>query len=154
MQKGRVWDSCFPRVCCGEDDQGIDLISPPCPYALIAPQQTSFVRKLPAAGCSGIRHGSWFVEVVGRMVKSQVALSGLTLLPTQRGDLLKMGAALVLTPFPFQIRYFTSVTVSFSAIYWALKPWFSQQIQPFCCLRQTGKTSLSDLCEFVSVFVP
>lgn len=81
-------------------------------------------------------------------------LSGLALLVTQRGEFLNVGAVLVLTPFPFQKCNISWVTVSFSAIYWDLKPRFSQQIQPLCCLRQTTRTTFpSDLREFVSVFV-
>jgi len=118
MQKGRVWDSHPSRACCGEGDQGIYLISPPCPYALIAPQQTSFVGKLPVVCVQGFGSGArlWRLWVVG-MVKSCIALTGLTLLATQQGDLLDVAAVPVLIPFPAQTCYFSRVTVSFSAIY-------------------------------------
>lgn len=97
MQKGRVWDRRLPRACCGEGDQGIYLISPPCPYALIAPQQTSFVGKLPAVDVQGYSAQEPLCGGCGWGSKiSGCSFSGLTLPTAQRGDLLNAGAVLVL----------------------------------------------------------
>lgn len=55
---GMSGDSRLPRACWGEDAHGIDFISPPCPYSLIAPQQTCAVGKIPAVHALGFRSGA------------------------------------------------------------------------------------------------
>lgn len=66
------------------------FISPPCPYSLIAPQQTCAAGNLPAVRAQGFCLGFWFGEVVGEMGRSEIVLSALTLLAAHWGDLLAL----------------------------------------------------------------
>lgn len=115
---------------------GIDSISPPCPYSLIAPQQTWAVGNLPAVRAQGLLLGAGLGRLWVRWEELRLfSLLWLYSLPTgETSWLFFLGHCVLLC-------YLLS-----------FKPSVFSANQAFVCLKQTGKTfphELQSLCLYL-----